>query len=188
MQRLAYACEVPLLLALLAVMIVGILLAVMLIPLALVQRYRAGTARRRARVWVATMNAVALTLSALMFVVSAALSNLWIPNALAATAAGLAGGAVLGVLGLLATRWEATPAGLHYTPNKWLVLAITSAVAGRLLYGLWRARAAWMASDGAGTWLVESGAAGALGAGALIVGYYLAYWIGVRRRVRAFPA
>lgn len=174
----------PLLLAL-AVLMAGVLLAVMLIPLALVQRYRAGTARRRARVWIATMNTAGLTLSALMFVASAALSNLWIPNALAATAAGLAGGSALGVLGLLATRWEVSPAGLHYTPNKWLVLAITSAVAGRLLYGLWRARAAWTASGGGGDWIVESGAAGALGAGALIVGYYLIYWIGVRRRVRA---
>ena len=43
----------------------------------------------------------------------------------------------LGMVGLLLTRWEATPATLHYTPNRWLVLVVTFVVSARVLYGLW---------------------------------------------------
>jgi hypothetical protein len=34
------------------------------------------------------------------------------------------------------------------------------------------------------SWLTASGAAGSLGAGALVLGYYLTFWVGVRRRLR----
>src|SRR5262249_57804193 len=89
-------------------------------------------------------------------------------------------GGVIAVVGLLATRWEREPAGLHYTPNRWLVLAITLVVAGRIAYGFWRA---WRSGLHG---IAASGATGSLAAGGLVLGYYLFYWIGVRRRLRAY--
>jgi hypothetical protein len=83
------------------------------------------------------------------------------------------------------SRWEATPGALHYTPNRWLVLAITLSVASRLLYGMWRGWQAWQAGLNGAPWLVASGAAGSLAAGAVVLGYYLIYWLGVRRRLHA---
>ena len=153
------------------------------VPLSLVRRYRVGTARRPARGWVAAFNVLALALSTGLFLAAAAVSGLWVPHALAAALAGLAAGGVLGLLGLAATRWEAAPGSLHFTPSRWLVLVIMLVVTSRLLYGLWRAWTAWR-STGPGTgWLAEAGLAGSLAAGALVLGYTLTYWVGVRRRL-----
>jgi hypothetical protein len=107
---------------------------------------------------------------------------LWIPDAFRDALAGFGIGALLGLFGVALTRWEHTPGGLHYTPNRWLVLGVTTVVAGRLAFGFWRTWQSWHATGG-GSWAVQSGAAGALAAGALVLGYYLLYWMGVRRRV-----
>lgn len=173
----------PVIVAALAAILLVVLASVVLIPATLVQRYRAGTARRRARPWLATLNAAGLGLSLVIFLLGAAFTNIWVPQALAAAAAGVVVGAAIGMLGLALTRWEWTPGALFYTPNRWLVLAVTVAVAGRLLYGFWRAWQAWSTVAADESWLVASGAAGSLGAGALILGYYLTYWLGVRARV-----
>ena len=172
------------LLAILAFTLVVILAAIVLTPLAIVQRYRLGTARRRARSWVASINAAGLALSALLFLTGAAVTSLWIPSALSYSVAGFAAGAVLGVLGLAVTRWEWTPAALHYTPNRWLVLTITLVVAGRVTFGFWRSWNAWQVTTDYASWAAASGAAGSLAAGAVVLGYYLMYWLGIRRRVR----
>ncbi|HVR42131.1 MAG TPA: DUF1453 domain-containing protein [Thermoanaerobaculia bacterium] len=157
-------------------------LAVLSIPLSIVQRYRMGTMRRQARGWVATINLVAIALSAAILLFIAALSSLWVPDAIPFTLAGLASGAVLGLLGLALTRWTAGPGTLHYAPNRWLVLSITLVVLARLLYGFWRGWSAWQAG-GEGNWLAEAGAAGSMGAGAVVIGYYLVYWAGLRLRI-----
>jgi hypothetical protein len=88
------------------------------------------------------------------------------------------------MIGLLLTRWEAEPGALHYTPNRWLVLAITLVVTARLAYGFWRGWQAWRAGIAGNSWFVASGVAGSMAAGAVVLGYYLVYWMGVRRRVR----
>lgn len=175
----------PLVLLLLALLLLAILVSVVLIPVALMQRYRMGTVRRRAWPWLASLNAAGITLSLVLFFAGAAFTNIWVPHALAYSALGAIAGMSIGLLGLVLTRWEPTGSGLYYTPNRWLVLAITLAVAGRLAYGLWRGWHAWT-NVGAESWLVASGTAGTLAAGALILGYYFAYWIGVRRRVRRY--
>jgi hypothetical protein len=173
---------VPFLIAALALILVIALVLLILVPVGLIQRYRVGTARRPARRWLATINVVGIGLSSVLFLVSAAISSVWVPNAFTYSAAGLVAGAALGVIGLLITRWERTPAGVYYTPNRWLVLGLTLAVSARLLYGFWRGWQSWDLTDG--SWLVAAGAAESLAAGALILGYYFAYWIGVRRRAR----
>ena len=181
----------PLLAALAIVLLFGAL-AVALMPLSLVLRYRAGTARRRARGWVATINVLGLAISVTLFLIVAALTSVWIPHALSYSVYGLAAGSALGLLGLFATRWERSPDALHYTPNRWLVLAVTLVVTARILYGFWRAWHAWQTTPADASWLAAAGAAGSLGAGAVVLGYYLAFWLGVRWRVgrhtRVIPA
>ena len=161
-----------------------VLLFLVLLPLSLVQRYRAGTARRPARGWVATVNLVSVAISAFVFLLGAGITNLWVPDTLRYSAAGLLAGCLLGFLGLATSRWEATSSALHYTPNRWLVLAITLLVAARIGYGVWRGWHAWRVTPGGESWLAAAGLAGSLAAGAVVIGYYLAYWAGVRRRLR----
>lgn len=168
---------------LLALVLLVPLAVIAVMPLILMQRYRAGTARRLARPWVATLNVVAMALSAALFLLTAAVTSAWVPNAFTSAGLGLAGGCVLGGLGLWLSRWEPTPHSLHYTPNRWLVLAITLAVTLRVLYGFWRG---WMTvratADGTSV-IAAFGVAGSLGVAAVVIGYYLAYGIGVRHRI-----
>lgn len=170
---------IPLIVALFA------LALVLALPLLLVLRYRAGKARRLGRRWAATLNLVMIALSAGLFLWAAAITSFWIPDAFRYSLAGLAGGGILGLLGLALTQWEETPRALYYTPNRWLILVITLAVTARLLYGLWRI---WHASRSAGandSWLAAAGVAGSMAVGAIVLGYYLTYSAGVRWRLRA---
>jgi hypothetical protein len=167
-----------------AVFLFVILAAIALTPLAVIQRYRLGTARRRARRWSATLNAAGLAFSSALFVTGAAASSFWVPNALTHTIAGFAAGCLLGLLGLTLSRWEPAPGSLHYTPNRWLVLGITIVVAARLVFGFWRSWKSWQIAPTYASWMAASGAAGSLAAGALVLGYYLTFWLGVRQRLR----
>ena len=153
-------------------------------PLLLVLRYRAGTMRRRGRKWAATFNLLSLLLSAALFLWVAAMTTLWVPEAFTYSFAGLAGGCVLGLLGLALTRWEPSPQALYFTPNRWLVLLITLAVTARLLYGLWRIWNAWRNAGANDSWVAAAGIAGSMAVGAIVIGYYLAYSAGVRWRLR----
>jgi hypothetical protein len=171
-------------LLMLALPFVLVLAVLLFMPVILLQRYRIGTARRQARAWVATANVVAMGLSATFFMAVAAVTTLFVANAFTYSLIGLLAGAVIGVLGVWSSRWESTSGSLHYTPNRWLVLAITLVVTARVMYGFWRAWHSWRVSPDDTSWLASAGLAGSLGAGAVVLGYYLAYWIGVRRRVK----
>jgi hypothetical protein len=161
-----------------------VLVAIVLVPISLIQRYRIGTSRQLARGWLTAINVMGLALSAAMFLAGAALTNVWVPQAFSYTLAGLGAGGVLGLAGLGLTRWEHSPRALYYTPNRWLVLGLTVMVAGRILYGFWRAWNAWSLAIDRASWAAESGVAGSLAAGAVVLGYYLTYWLGVRRRFK----
>jgi hypothetical protein len=174
---------VPLIAGLLLLVLV-MLAPLVLMPVSLAFRYRAGIARRQARGWVATLNIVTLALSTVFFLAAAAVTSVWAPRAFAYSLLGLAAGAALGALGLWLTRWEVTPQAVHYTPNRWLVLGLLLVVATRVAYGLWRAWHAWQVRPDDTSWLAAAGAAGSLGIGAVVLGYYLTYWLGVRRRLR----
>ena len=169
---------------LLIVAVLFVLALVALIPLSLVQRYRMGTSRQRARGWLATINLGALALSVTLFLAGAAVTSFWVPDAFTYTTAGLATGILLGIAGLRLTRWEPMAGSLHYTPNRWLVLGITLVVTVRVMYGFWRGWQTWRAGVEGASWLAAAGVAGSMAAGAVVLGYYLAYWIGVRRRFR----
>lgn len=173
----------PLLIAPLLIL-VALLAVLALIPLSFVQRYRLGTSRQRARGWLAAITLTGLALSTTLFLASAAVTTIWIPGVLTYAAAGLCAGVVLGIVGLWLTRWEASADALHYTPNRVLVLIITLVVAGRVLYGFWRGWHSWSAGIHGESWFIEAGVPGSMAAAAVVLGYYLAYWTGVRRRYR----
>lgn len=165
----------PLVLLLLLVPLVVIALT----PLLLIQRYRAGKARRQARPWVVKLNLAVMTFSAIFFLISAAFTAIWIPRAFTGAAIGLPAGLLLGLLGLALTRWEATGGTLHYTPNALLVLVVTLIVSARVAYGLIRSVAVAQAGM-SGTALVTAfGVPESLAAGAAVLGYYLAYNFGL---------
>jgi hypothetical protein len=180
MHQLYHARRVPLLL--LGVFIVLALIA--LIPFSLIQRFRIGTLRRRAIRWVIGLNTAGTFISSIFFLASAAITTRWFPGTLTYTAAGLAAGCVAGAVGLALTRWELSGGRLYYTPNRWLVLAITLVVAARVFYGFYRSYQAWQATLDRMTWVAASGVATSMSAGAIVLGYYLVYWFGVRRRLR----
>ena len=171
-------------LALVAVVAIALFGLVALVPVSLVLRYRGGTARRRARDWVAAVNLLAITFSVVLFLASAALTSLWAPDAFLYALWGLLGGGLLGLVGLASSRWESAGDSLHYTPNRWLVLGITLVVSARVLYGLWRGWHVWRSGVGDTSWLAAFGVAGSLAAAAVVLGYYAAYWTGLWIRLR----
>ena len=165
---------------------IALLLApILLMPLSLVIRYRAGTARRQAKGWVATLNSVGLAISTSLFLMGAALSSIWVPHALSYSLLGLLGGIALGIVGLWVSRWEHRPDSLHYTPNRWLVLAVTLLVTARVLYGFWRGWHTLPDAAGETSWVSAFGVAQSMAAGTVVLGYYLSYWMGVRRRLKS---
>jgi hypothetical protein len=166
--------------------LLAVLASIAFLPVTLVMRYRVGTSRQLARRWLATINMAAFAISIGLFLIGAAMTGIWVPYALRYTVAGLACGCVLGVIGLALTRWEPASRSLYYTPNRWLVLAITLVVTARVVYGFWRGWHVWRSAVDGGSWLNASGAAGALAAGAIVLGYYLTYWTGVRRKVSRY--
>jgi hypothetical protein len=176
------------------VLVIGLLLLglvlfmMVMLPLSIVMRFRAGSTRRKAWGWVSTVNLVATAISSTILLVTAGVTNSWIPHAFQYTLAGFACGFALGLLGLALSRWEATHQSLHYTPNRWLILLITVIVTSRIFYGFWRAWHAWQTTPGDQSWLANSGAAGSMGAGAAVLGYYLVYWLGLRVKTRRHRA
>ncbi len=153
----------------------------LLLPIALIQRYRRGRARRRAIGWAVTVNAWLLTASALLLIATAWGLGHWIDGALRHALIGLLAGVVVGIAGVWLTRFEPGAAGLYYTPNRWLVLAVTVLVAARIAFGLLRGWQLWQADAASTVWLDQQ--AGLLAVGGLLLGYYLAYTWGLRRRV-----
>ncbi len=169
-------------LLLLALLFVLPVVLALMMPFILLQRYRIGTMRRLARPWMATLNVVVMVLSVVLFLLTAAIANVWIPAVLTSSLVGLAAGSALGLFGILVTRWEASMRALHYTPNRWLVLLVTLAVTLRVLYGFWRG---WMTLRSAPdeSLVAAFGVAGSLGVAAMVIGYYLAYSVGLRWRI-----
>ncbi len=153
-----------------------------LLPLSLWARYRSGRARRRAHGWIVRGNSWLLAASLPLFVASSWMSTRWVPDALRDASIGLLAGVLLGIISLWMTRFERDGKTLWYTPNRWLMLALTIVVAVRILAGLWvgwrhltshthSALAAWL---DAGAWAAIAG---------LFLGYGVAYLWGLRARL-----
>src|SRR5881394_3698332 len=173
---------VPIILFALLLFVLLALAGVILLSLAL--RYRAGTARRQARRWVASLNIWVTSFSAVFFLSFTFLLSFWIDAAFRFALIGMSCGGVLGLAGLAMTRWESRPQGLFYTPNRWLALLVTLAIAGRIVYGWWRATHSNSNAPGDEHWLITaSGTQLSLAIAAGLIAYYLVYSIGVRLRI-----
>jgi len=154
---------------------------VVLLSLAL--RYRAGTARRQGRPWVATMNVWATGLSAVLFLFFTFLISFWLGPTLPFALTGMGFGG-FGLVGLAVTRWESQPEGLFYTPSRWLALLVTLAIAARFIYGWWRTTHPGGGASAEQHWLMTaSGTQISIAVAAGLIGYYLVYAIGVRIRL-----
>lgn len=153
----------------------------LLLPFALLQRYRHGKARRRAQPLAVRINAWMLLGSMPLFVLGAWVSSRWIAGAATFALAGMGAGLAIGVVGLWLSRFEARPQGLYYTPPAWLVLALTGLVAARIALGIWQAFQRWHGGGGLPAMLADH--ASLFAVGGLLLGYYLAYAWGLKRRL-----
>jgi hypothetical protein len=157
--------------------------SVVLLSLAL--RYRAGTARRQGRRWVASLNVWLTSFSGLFFLCFTLAISFWVGSAFRFALIGMGCGGILGLLGLALTRWEKRSEGLFYTPSRWLALLVTVAIAARFAYGWWRATHS--GPSGEQHWLVTaSGTQLSLAVAAGLIGYYLVYSIGVRIHIARY--
>lgn len=167
-----------------ALLLFVLLALVGLVLLSLALRYRAGTARRQARRWIASMNVWMTSFSAVFFLSFTLLLSFWIGSAFRFALIGMGIGGVLGLLGLLLTRWESRPEGLFYTPSRWLACIIVFAIAARILYGWWRATHSVSSASHDPYWLhTASGTQLSLAIAAGLIGYYLLFSVGVRLRL-----
>ncbi len=155
------------------------------LPLAVWQRYRRGRARRRVQPWAIGLNAWSLLLSVVLFLLGAAFIGWWIERALLHAGLGLLAGVLVGLIGVALTRFERVDATQFYTPNRWLVLALTVVVALRIAMGLWHLVPLWQGQGTHVAWLAQQG--GLLAVGGLLLGYYLGYAWGLRRRIAQAP-
>ncbi len=147
-------------------------------------RYRAGTARRRGRRWVATMNVWMTIFSAVLFLFVAFLMSFWLGPTLRFALGGMAIGAVLGLLGLALTRWEVEREELFYTPSRWLALIITFAITARFIYGWWHATHFRNSMAVDQHWFMTATATQlSIAVAGGLIGYYFVYAIGVRFRL-----
>lgn len=168
----------PIILVALLLFVLLALLGVILLSLAL--RYRAGTARRQARPWVASLNLWMTSLSIVLFLSFTLLLSFWVGSAFRFALIGMGVGAVLGLLGLALTRWEDRSEGLFYTPSRWLAVIIAFAIVARVVYGWWRATHPGNSSPADQHWFnTASGTQLSLAVAAGLVAYYLIYSIGV---------
>lgn len=162
----------PLLLALPLAIVLMLVLAVALWPLALYLRVSGGSARRQLRGWTLALQLGSTLLSALLLLGMAAIAGQWWPGAFMHAGYGLLGGLALGLGGRWLARVESLPAGLYVTPSRVLAWALAALVAARIAIGLWQSArvtlgdGSWPASG----WLSH---AGLLGMAALLVGFAL---------------
>ncbi|HET9864082.1 MAG TPA: hypothetical protein VFP37_11605 [Steroidobacteraceae bacterium] len=101
------------------------------------------------------------------------------PLRLAALAAGIVAGAVLGVFGTRHTKFEVTPQGLFYTPNAHIGIALSLLFVGRVIYRMMvlysqNPYAAQSPQDFSSSPLT-------LGIFGLLAGYYVTYAVGLVR-------
>jgi len=111
----------------------------------------------------------------------------------AAGLAGLAAGAALAYVGIRLTRFDAMPGGLFYTPNGYIGAALSAVLLGRLVYRFQVLFPAMQAAqaDAGNPFAAFQKSPLTLALFALVIGYYLGYFIGLLVRsapMRTLPA
>jgi hypothetical protein len=153
-----------------------------LLPVSLWARYASGRARRRAQGWVVRGNSWLLAMSLPLFLLSAWAATYWMNDALRDACWGLLIGIGVGFAGVWLTRFERDEKGWVCTPNRWLVLALTTIVAARVFAGLWMAFR-HVSGDVSGAFARWLDAGAWTGIAGLFLGYALAYTWGLRARL-----
>lgn len=171
----------PLLLLIPLLVVAVLALWALLLPLAIVQRYRHGKARRRAQPLAVRVNARLLLASVPIYLLGAWVGGHWVAGALAHAVVGLGAGVLAGLAAIRLTRFERTPQGLFYTPPAWLALAITVLVAARVALGVWQVLQRWHLAGSLPVLL--AGHASLFAVGGLLLGYYASYGRGLERRL-----
>ena len=109
------------------------------------------------------------------------------PETLALLAVAAVAGALLGRFGLGKTSFEATPAGLYYTPNAHLGIALSLLLVGRVVYRLLEIYAIDPSQPHRMGEFARSSLT--LAVFGVLAGYYIAYAIGLLRwRLRVLKA
>jgi hypothetical protein len=145
--------------------------------LGLYRRFRRLFGRQRIRPgWLRVRIGILLVIAAALL-----LRGSHAPGAALAVAAGLGAGLLLALAGLRLTRFEHTGEGDFHTPHGGIGLALSALLVGRLA---WRAYVVWPTLEaaqatGAGPLALVQRNAWTNALLALLVGYYLAYSIGV---------
>ena len=176
----------PLLLLLPLAVLALLLIGMLLLPLGLLLRYRRGRARQRAFGWIVASNAWLMLVSVAVFLISAWASGMWVPRALYWAISGVLAGMLVGLVGVWRTRFETTPGGFHYTPDRWLVMLLTAVVALRIGLGMWQGINRVRGMGTAMGLLADAGSLFAMAG--LLLGYHLMYSWGLRQRWRAWRA
>ena len=106
------------------------------------------------------------------------------PWSLAGVFVGAASGALLSLLALRHTQFEATAEGRFYVPHTYLGLTVTGLFLLRLVYDFMLFRqGASLPSTGVGSATFQESPL-TLAVSAAFIGYYIAYYLGVLRRSR----
>ncbi|WP_101926306.1 MULTISPECIES: DUF1453 domain-containing protein [Luteimonas] len=170
-------------LLLLLVLLLLVFAAVLLWPLALWNRYRVGSSRRRPPYFLTRLNAFLIPASAGVFLLAMAATNLFVTHAFVYGAAGLLAGLLLGGLGWVLTRVEHRPGQVWYTPNRWLVLGLTLVVVARLGVAIWQTWERMRGHhDALAHWGLLGEHASLFAVAGLVLGYHAAYaWLLYRR-------
>lgn len=157
--------------------------AVLLWPLALWSRYRIGTSRRRPHRLLSKINALLLPASALLFLAAMLPTGLLVEHAFVHAGAGLLAGLLLGGLGWWLTRVEHQPGQVWYTPNRWLVLALTAVVTARIVVAITQTWQRMLGhQDVLASWGWLGTHASLFAVAGLLLGYHAAYaWLLHRR-------
>jgi hypothetical protein len=153
---------------------------VLLLPVAIVQRYRTGRARRRVQPLFVRVNAWLSAASCVAFVLVAWLLQTWIDHAVRDAVAGLGVGVLVGMLAMRLDRLEWRDGALYRTPHRGLLLVLTGLLATRILLGL---LLTWQAVPGEG-WQAWFDRGGLLGVAGVLLGHGLATTWGLRSRIR----
>lgn len=103
--------------------------------------------------------------------------------------AGVVGGLVLAWFGLQGTKFETTPEGHFYTPHTYIGIAVSLLLVGRVLYRFITVYPlAQAASDaGANPFAAYQKSPLTLAIFGVVVGYYVAYYIGVLMKSGSAP-
>jgi hypothetical protein len=156
------------------VTIIALLIVLPLLAWRVYTRVRKMVGRQRlsrARAW------STLTIFPLLIALLAYASHAHV-QAFSGLAAGLAGGAILGLYGLRLTRFEATPEGSFYTPSAHLGVALSLLLVARILYRLFEIFPIDTTSPAATSLALSPLTLAVVG---LLAGYYMAYAVGLVR-------